>query len=196
MAERLHEPPTGRAEPGPPPAQPRTSDEVHLLLVREVQAVREQVVDLTGQLHAQQFRVLATERQHEHDLRELALLRLRARGRWLALTVLVATAFVAVAVRSLVARVTTADDLHLLASAAVAVAGLTGAFRALDAEQRARTTSHVRPIWKWREPVGRRTLPPVPDVVAMAPAQRRSWVARARAVRSVRAYRAVFGPDS
>jgi len=196
MAERLHEPPTGRAEPGPPPARPRTSDEVHLLLVREVQAVREQVVDLTGQLHAQQFRVLATERQHEHDLRELALLRLRARGRWLALTVLVATAFVAVAVRSLVARVTTADDLHLLASAAVAVAGLTGAFGALDAEQRARTTSHVRPIWKWREPVGRRTLPPVPDVVAMTPAQRRSWVARARAVRSVRAYRGVFGPDS
>ena len=196
MAERLPEPPTGSDEPGPPPGRPRTSDEVRLLLVKEVQVVREQLVGVTGQLHAEQLRVLATERQHEHDLREIALLRLRARGRWLALTVLVATAFVAVVVRSLVARVTTADDLHLLASAAVAVVGLTGAFRALDAEQRARTTSHVRPIWKWREPIGRRPLPPVPDVAAMTPAQRREWVARARAVRSVRAYRAVFGPDS
>ena len=196
MAERLREPPTDRDEAEPPPRRPASPDDVRLMLVKEVQAVRQQLVDATGRVHAEQMRVVAAHRQHEHDLRELALLRLRARGRWLALAVLGATAFVAVAARSALTRLTTGDDVHLLASAAVVVVGLTGAFRVLDAEQRARTVSGVRPIWKWRQPVGRGHLPPVPDVPAMTPAERRAWVGQARAVRTVGAYRRVFGPDA
>ena len=193
MAERLPEPTISPSLTGTtPPSNPSTDDELRVLLLEEVHELRVQLMDRAAQLHDEHLRHERTRRQHEADLRELALLRLRVLGRLLALAVLVVTGILSFAAETAVSRVTTEDDVHLLVAAVLCIVGLSVAFRAVDAEQRARRVRTIRPL------LGRPTLPsppPAPDVPAMSTESRRAWVARARAVRTVRAYREVFGPD-
>ena len=195
MAERLREPTTSSPLTGTtPPASLFTGDELRVLLLKEVHELRIQLMERAAQLHDEHLRHERTRRQHEADLRELALLRVRIRGRQHALAVLVVTGIVSVAAQAAVGRVTTADDVHLVAAAVLGIVGLTVAFRAVDAEHRARRVRTIRPL------LGRGTLPSpspgVPTVASEASTEsRRTWVARARAVHSVRAYREVFGPD-
>ena len=193
MAERLPEPTISPSLTGTtPPSNPSTDDELRVLLLEEVHELRVQLMDRAAQLHDEHLRHERTRRQHEADLRELALLRLRVLGRLQALAVLVLTGILSFAAETAVSRVTTEDDVHLLVAAVLCIVGLSVAFRAVDAEQRARRVRTIRPL------LGRPTLPsppPAPDVPAMSTESRRAWVARARAVRTVRAYREVFGPD-
>ncbi|GAB2969569.1 hypothetical protein [Frigoribacterium salinisoli] len=193
MAERLREPTTSSPLTGTtPPESLFAGDELRVLLVKEVHELRIQLMERAAQLHDEHLRHERTRRQHEADLRELALLRVRILGRQHALAVLVVTGIVSFAAQAAVGRVTTEDDVHLLVAAVLGIVGLTVAFRAVDAEHRARRVHTIRPL------LGRRTLPsspPAPDVPATSTESRRAWVARARAVRTVRAYREVFGPD-
>ena len=193
MVERLPEPTISPSLTGTtPPSNPSTDDELRVLLLEEVHELRVQLMDRAAQLHDEHLRHERTRRQHEADLRELALLRLRVLGRLQALAVLVLTGILSFAAETAVSRVTTEDDVHLLVAAVLCIVGLSVAFRAVDAEQRARRVRTIRPL------LGRPTLPsppPAPDVPAMSTESRRAWVARARAVRTVRAYREVFGPD-
>lgn len=185
---RTSPPGTGAA----PPPSLFTGDELKVLLLKEVHDLRIELMERAAQLHDEHLRHERTRRQHEADLRELALLRVRAHGRQQALAVLVLTGIMSFAAHAAVGRVTTEDDVHLLAAAVLGIVGLTVAFRAVDAESRARRVRTIRPL------LGRRTLPsppPAPDLPAMSTESRRAWVARARAVRTVRAYREVFGPD-
>jgi len=193
MVERRPEPTTSSPSAGTaPPASLFTGDDLRLLLLREVHEVRTLLMDRAAQLHDEHLRHERTRCQHEADLRELALLRLRVLGRLQALTVLVVTGTLSLAAETAVSRVTTEDDVHLLVAAVLWIVGLAVAFRAVDAEQRARRVATIRPL------LARPTLPsppPAPDVPSMSTESRRAWVARARAVRTVREYREVFGPD-
>ena len=153
-----------------------------------------QLVHLAGRLHDAHLEQETVRGEHHDDLRELALLRVRLRGRQVALAVLVVTGILAIAVRTLVGRVTTTDDLHVLAAAVTCIPGLALAARAVDAERRATQVPTLRPFFG-----PRRTPPtptPAPDVSVMTAAQRRTWASRARTVRTVRSYREVFGPDT